>query len=154
MNENAPASDRLQASVSTDAPQSDLPESVKIKLDKCDTLVDLLEENGTSGVSSKETTSEATAYPEFGSSLNSGENTPENTSLEIRICTTEIAQSTADQLTAGTILTMKEPVHQMVELRWQNQLIGSGHLHTRDNYYVIEIASLHDAEQQGHTDEL
>ena len=149
MNENTSPPENLQESSqqgarpSTDTTQVNLQQQVHAKLDKCDTLIDLLEDNGTSGVSSKETISKSTAYPEFGNA-NSTKNPSGNISLQIKICTTEIPDSNAQQLVPGTILTSHESVEQTVEILWKGKVVGTGYLYANENYYVIKIAELSD----------
>ena len=149
MNENTSPPENLQepsqpgGRASADTAQVNLQEQVHAKLDKCDTLIDLLEDNGPPRVSSKETTSESTAYPEFGNA-NSTKNSSGTISLQIKICTTEIPDSNAQQLVAGTILTSHESVEQTVEILWKGQVVGTGYLYAHDNYYVIKIAELSD----------
>ena len=152
MKENTSSPQDPKELESSDSSQADQQDNIQAKLEKCDTLLDLLEENGTSGVSSKETTSESTAYPEFGNSSPDAQKTTEFGSLQIRICTPEISQSAAQELTAGVILASDESVEQTVEILWQNQVIGRGHLYTRDNHYVIEIAELDDLNLQVYQD--
>ena len=141
--ENLQTPDQQEGRVPTASTQENLQHQVNSKLDKCDTLIDLLEDNGTPEVSSKETTSESTAYPEFGNA-NSTKNSSGTISLQIKICTTEIPDSNAQQLVAGTILTSHESVEQTVEILWKGQVVGTGYLYAHDNYYVIKIAELSD----------
>ena len=144
MNENTSPPENPKEFESLDASPADQQGNIQAKLEKCDTLLDLLEEDGSSGVSSKETTSESTAYPEVGNPSPNAQKTSELVSLQIRICTTEVSHSTSQELTVGTILASDESVEQTVEILWQDQVIGRGHLYARDNRYVIEIAELND----------
>ena len=143
MKENTSSPEDPKELESSDSSQANQQDNIQAKLEKCDTLLDLLEEDGTPGVSSKETTSESTAYPEFGNA-NSTKNSSGTISLQIKICTTEIPDSNAQQLVAGTILTSHESVEQTVEILWKGQVVGTGYLYAHDNYYVIKIAELSD----------
>ena len=152
MKENTSSPEDPKELESGDSSQADQQDNIQAKLEKCDTLLDLLEEDGTPGVSSKETTSESTAYPEFGNCLPDAHKASEFVSLQIRICTTEISQSAAQELATGVILASDESVEQTVEILWQDQVIGRGHLYTRDDQYVIEIAELDYQNLQEHQD--
>ena len=154
MKENTSSPEDPKELESGDSSQADQQDNIQAKLEKCDTLLDLLEEDGSSGVSSKETTSESTAYPEFGDSSPNAQKISELVSLQIRICTTEISDSSAQALTTGTILACDDSVEQTVELLWQDRVIGRGHLHARNNHYVIEIAELNDLNSQDYSYEI
>tara|TARA_B100000945_G_scaffold303524_1_gene288148 strand:+ start:429 stop:893 length:465 start_codon:yes stop_codon:yes gene_type:complete len=152
--EKTPSPECHQESISTDTTKPDLPENIQDRIDKCDTLIDRLEENGSARFSSKETTPGSTVYPEFSNAISGGGNPLKNISLKIRICTTEISHSDSQHLTADMIITSDEPVDKTVDLIWKDQVIGSGHLRARDNYYVIEIAGLREIQQQDHAYEI
>ena len=107
--ENLQESDQQKGRVSTDSTQENLQQQVHAKLDKCDTLIDLLEDNGMPEVSSKETNSGSTAYPEFGNPV-STKTSSGNISLQLKICTTEISDSKAQQIVAAANERAKEVV--------------------------------------------
>ena len=142
MKENTHPQERSPES-NIDSDKATDPAALQSKLDQCDTLLDQLESDQTLKVSSKETPPKATAYPEFGNA-NSTKNSSGTISLQIKICTTEIPDSNAQQLVAGTILTSHESVEQTVEILWKGQVVGTGYLYAHDNYYVIKIAELSD----------
>ena len=144
--ENLQEPDQQKGKVSADSTQENLQQQVHAKLDKCDTLIDLLEDNGIPEVSSKETTSGATAYPEFGNPV-STKTSSGNISLQLKICTTEISDSKARQIAAGTILTSHESIEQTVEILWEGKVVGTGYLYADNNCYVIKIAELSDITQ-------
>ena len=154
MNENTSPPQNPKESESPDSSPEDQQGNIQAKLEKCDTLLDLLEEDGSSGVSSKETTSESTAYPEFGNPSPIVQKPSELVSLQIRICTTEVSHSRAQELTVGNILASDESVEQTVEILWRDQVIGRGHLYARENRYVIEIAELNDLNLQDYDYEI
>lgn len=154
MKENTPLMGNPKEVDCLDSSRAHKQGNIQAKLEKCDTLLDLLEEDKISEVSSKETTSESTAYPEFGDSSPNAQKISELVSLQIRICTTEISDSSAQALTTGTILACDDSVEQTVELLWQDRVIGRGHLHARDKHYVIEIAELNDLNSQDYSYEI
>ena len=100
-------------------------------------------------VSSKETTSASTAYPEFGHVCADREEAGKYVTLQIRICQTELAHTTVAEFKSGDILTSDEPVGQSVEILWQQQVIGKGYLKAIDEQYVVEISELQPFDRQG-----
>ncbi len=149
MKESTPSPESLQGADAITSAQSEPHTQAQFKLDKCDTLLDLLEEDGTTGVSSKETTAASTAYPEFGHVRADRDETGKYVTLQIRICHTELAHTTVAELKSGDILTSDEPVGQTVEILWQQQVIGKGYLKAIDEQYVVEITELQPFDSQG-----